>query len=427
MGSEVSDKDLPQTIPGVLARAADRFGDHEALVDERARHVLHRARRGGVPRRRVSLIASGVEPGDRVSIWAPNTTEWVIAVLGIYQAGAVLVPLNTRFKATEAAYILDRADVRILFTVTDFLATNYVELLSSVERPPSLREIVVLRGAPAEGTVTWAEFGARADQATDVDVAARGAALDGDDLSDVLFTSGTTGKPKGAMLTHSAGIRAYAAWSDVVGLREGDRYLIVNPFFHAFGVKAGILASVITGATMVPHAVFDVDTVMQRVAEERISMLPGPPTVYQSILDHPRVGEFDMSTLRLSVTGAAPVPVEMINRMRAELGFETIVTGYGLTECTGIVTMCRHDDDPVTISTTAGARFRASRSRSSTTRARRSRPVSRARSSCGATTSCAGSSTTRRRPRRRSTPTAGCTPATSRSWTRRDTSASRTG
>ncbi len=349
----MSDEVLPQTIPGVLDRAAARFADREALVDERARMTY--AELGDAATRAArALIASGIEPGDRVSIWAPNTTEWAIAALGIYRAGAVLVPLNTRFKAAEAAYILDRADVKLLFTVTDFLATNYVELLRAVDRPQSLQEIVVLRGEPANETTTWADFNARADQATAEDVATRATALVGDDLSDVLFTSGTTGKPKGAMLTHSASIRAYAAWANVVGLREGDRYLIVNPFFHAFGLKAGILASIITGATIVPHAVFDVETVMQRVAEERISMLPGPPTVYQSILDHPRVGEFDMSSLRLSVTGAAAVPVEMINRMRAELGFETIVTGYGLTESTGIATMCRHDDDPVIISTTCG-------------------------------------------------------------------------
>jgi len=178
--------------------------------------------------------------------------------------------------------------------------------------------------------------------------------LTGDDLSDILFTSGTTGRPKGAMLTHGASVRAYEAWSDVVGLREGDRYLVVNPFFHAFGLKAGILASILKGAAIIPHAVFDVDAVMARAAEEQVSMLPGPPTIYQSILDHPRLGDFDMSSLRLAVTGAAAVPVELIRRMRTELGFETIVTGYGLTEATGIATMCRHDDDPETISTTAG-------------------------------------------------------------------------
>ena len=156
------------------------------------------------------------------------------------------------------------------------------------------------------------------------------------------------------MLTHGASVAAYDAWTTVVGLRHGDRYLIVNPFFHTFGLKAGILACLIKGATIVPHAVFDVDSVMQRVVDERISMLPGPPTIYQSILDHPRVDAFDMSTLRLAVTGAAAVPVELIRRMREELSFETIVTGYGLTEATGIATMCRHDDDAETIATTAG-------------------------------------------------------------------------
>jgi acyl-CoA synthetase (AMP-forming)/AMP-acid ligase II len=156
------------------------------------------------------------------------------------------------------------------------------------------------------------------------------------------------------MLTHGATVRAYDAWSTVVGLRAGDRYLVVNPFFHSFGLNAGIVASLVKGAAIVPHAVFDVDAVMARAAEEHVSMLPGPPTVYQSILDHPRLSEFDMSSLRLAVTGAAAVPVELVRRMRAELGFETIVTGYGLTEATGIATMCRHDDDPETIATTSG-------------------------------------------------------------------------
>jgi acyl-CoA synthetase (AMP-forming)/AMP-acid ligase II len=131
------------------------------------------------------------------------------------------------------------------------------------------------------------------------------------------------------MLTHGATVRAYDAWSTVVGLRAGDRYLVVNPFFHSFGLNAGIVASLVKGAAIVPHAVFDVDAVMTRAAEENISMLPGPPTVYQSILDHPRLAEFDMSSLRLAVTGAAAVPVELVRRMRAELGFETIATTSG--------------------------------------------------------------------------------------------------
>ena len=156
---------------------------------------------------------------------------------------------------------------------------------------------------------------------------------------------------------------------------------MVNPFFHAFGLKAGILASLIKGATIVPHAVFDVDQVMRRVVEEHVSMLPGPPTVYQTILDHPRLAEFDLSSLRLAVTGAAAVPVEMIRRMRDELKFENVVTGYGLTEATGIATMCRHDDDPETIANTCGRAIPGPKSRSSTTTARPCPPASPVRSS----------------------------------------------
>jgi HIP---CoA ligase len=344
---------LPKSIPGVVARAAEQFASLEALVDERERltfaQLAQRARAT-----EGALIASGIEAGDRVAIWAPNTTEWVLAALGVYAAGAVVVPLNTRFKGAEAAYILGRARAKLLFTVTDFLDTNYVDLLRAAEPVASLEEIVVLRGSPSEDTVSWSDFLWRAESVATTGAARRSDALTGDTLSDILFTSGTTGRPKGAMLTHGASVQAYDAWSTVVGLRPGDRYLVVNPFFHSFGLKAGILASLIKGATIVPHAVFNVDTVMQRVAEESISMLPGPPTVYQSILDHPRLDDFDLSSLRLAVTGAAPVSVELIRRMREELKFETVVTGYGLTEATGIATMCRHDDDPETISKTAG-------------------------------------------------------------------------
>ncbi len=341
------------TIPGVLARAATLYPSLDALVDERDR-LSYSGLAADVEMSARALVASGVQPGDRVGIWAPNITEWVHAALAIYSAGAVLVPLNTRFKGAEAAYILERADVRLLFTVTDFLATDYVELLRAAEPVAALKEIVVLRGTPGAGTISWDEYLDRAGRVIPEELAARRDALTGDDLSDILFTSGTTGRPKGAMLTHGASVRAYTAWSDVVGLREGDRYLVVNPFFHSFGLKAGILASLLKGAAIIPHAVFDVDAVMHRCVEEQVSMLPGPPTIYQSILDHPHVRDFDMSSLRLAVTGAAPVPVELIRRMRAELGFETIVTGYGLTEATGIATMCRHDDDPETISKTSG-------------------------------------------------------------------------
>jgi acyl-CoA synthetase (AMP-forming)/AMP-acid ligase II len=344
------------TIPAALEHAAWAYGG-EALVDGDRRWTfpeLHSA----VDEAARALVALEVEPGDRVAIWAPNMAEWAVAALATYRIGATTVTVNTRFKGVEAAHVLRTSGARVLFTTTDFLDTDHLALLAEADLDdaarPRLDHVVVLQGAAPEGTLPWAEFLEGAAGVPPSATVARAAMVTPDDISDILFTSGTTGAPKGAMLRHGASVRAYTAWSDVVGLREGDRYLIVNPFFHAFGLKAGILACLLKGATIVPHPVFDVPSVMRRVAEERITMLPGPPAIYQTILDHPDLAAHDLSTLRLAVTGAATVPVEMIRRMRSELTFRTIVTGYGLTESTGIATMCRHDDDPETIANTAG-------------------------------------------------------------------------
>jgi len=341
------------TFPAVVERAAARWGDREALVDG-DRRLTFTDLAAAADRAARAHVAAGVEPGDRVAVWAPNMADWVVAALGAFRAGAIVVTVNTRFKGAEAAHVIRTAGARLLVTVTDFLDTDYVALLAAAGAPDCVERTVVLAGpVPADAT-GWDAFLAAGDAVDPAVTAARAAALDPDDVSTVIFTSGTTGAPKGAMLRHGASVRAYTAWSEVVGLREGDRYLIVNPFFHAFGLNAGILACLVTGATIVPHPVFDVPSVMRRVDEEKITMLPGAPAIYQTILDHPDLGSYDLSTLRLAVTGAATVPVEMVRRMRSELTFRTIVTGYGLTESTGIATMCRHTDDPETIANTAG-------------------------------------------------------------------------
>ena len=341
------------TIPAIIDRAVALFGDTEAVVDGEFRlsfnelaHEVDKAARG--------LIASGIEPGDRVCVWAPNGLRWMLAALGAYRAGAVIVPLNTRFKGSEAAYVLRTAGVRMIFTVTDFLDTDYPSLLTGDDAVDCLNTVVVISGAVPEHCLSWDAFIAAGAHVPHGEVVARSSAVQPTHLSDIMFTSGTTGRPKGAMLSHGATVKAFHAWATVVGLRHGDRYLIVNPFFHAFGLKAGIVASLVKGATIVPQAMFDVPQVMRRVVDERISMLPGPPSIYQTILDHPELASFDLSSLRLAVTGAAAVPVELIRRMREDLHFETVVTGYGLTETTGIVTMCRHDDPIETIANTAG-------------------------------------------------------------------------
>ena len=157
------------------------------------------------------------------------------------------------------------------------------------------------------------------------------------------------------MLTHGQTLRVFDDWCDIVGMRVGDRYLIVNPFFHTFGYKAGIIGSLLRGATMYPLAVFDAAEVVRRVVADRITVLPGAPTLFQSILNLPDRADLDLSSLRLAITGAAVVPVEMIVRMRAELGFSGVLTGYGLTETNGTATMCRLDDTPETVSVSCGA------------------------------------------------------------------------
>ncbi|MGQ0805618.1 MAG: FadD3 family acyl-CoA ligase [Actinomycetota bacterium] len=347
------------TIPRLARSSAERFSTREAIVDVDADVTLSFEQLAAAANDAArAFLAHGLEQGEPVAVWAPNIWEWVVAALGVHSAGGVLVPLNTRFKGREAAYILGKARARALVTTTGFLDTDYVAMLRDavdVEADlPDLETIVVVRGDPPTGTTGWDDFVARGDVVSSEEAEIRADAVEASFVSDILFTSGTTGNPKGVVCTHGQTLRAYRDWSGGVGLREGDRYLIVNPYFHAFGYKAGWLASLMMGATNLPHAVFDAAAVMERVPRDRITMLPGPPTLYQSILNHPDRGRHDLSSLRLSVTGAAAIPVELILRMREELTFETIITGYGLTEACGIATMCRFDDDPETIATTSG-------------------------------------------------------------------------
>ena len=250
--------------------------------------------------------------------------------------------------------MLRTAEAKLLLTVTDFLGADYVAMLDDAGVRDAIDEIVIMSGAPADGTTAWDEFLARGDGIDRAEVTRRAGAVQPDDTSDIIFTSGTTGAPKGAMLAHGASVRTYEVWAELVGLREGDRYLLVYPLFHTAGLKSVVLASVLTGATIVPEPVFDVAKVMATVARERISMLPGPPTVFQAILDDPKLDTYDLSSLRLSVTGAAVVPVQIIEQMRSVLKFETVVTGYGMTETTGTISMCRHDDPAEIIATTVG-------------------------------------------------------------------------
>jgi acyl-CoA synthetase (AMP-forming)/AMP-acid ligase II len=339
------------TIPRTLRRAAERYGAALALDDEGRRFSFTELAAAGEAAAR-AFLAAGLRPGDRGAIWAPNLWEWVVAALGLQSAGGVLVPLNTRYKAAEAGYILRKSRARVLCTMGEFLGTSYADSLGG-EALPDLERVVVFRGASKRGE-PWAQFVASGARVPADEARARAEAVAPDDLSDILFTSGTTGNPKGVMTAHGQNLEVFDTWSRGVGIREGDRYLIVGPFFHSFGYKAGWLACLIRGAAAIPHQVFDAGKVMERIARERINVLPGAPTIYLSMLAHPDFGKHDLSSLRLAVTGAAPVPVELVKRMRSELGFESVITAYGLTESCGTVTMCLAGDDAETIATTAG-------------------------------------------------------------------------
>jgi HIP---CoA ligase len=361
------------TIPGLVRAAAERYGETEAVVEGRTR-VSYADLGARVERAAAACVAAGVRSGDRVGIWAPNSLDWITAALGAVCAGAVLVPLNTRFKGAEAADVLARSRAKLLFVTGTFLGTSYVAslrraagqgVLRRTAGPavvgggplpglPHLEQVVVLADdAPADFR-TWKDFLTGGDGIPAATVRARAAALDGDSPSDIIFTSGTTGRPKGAVITHAQTLRAYEVWCRLAGLRRGDRYLIVNPFFHTFGYKAGVIACLMRGATMIPQPVFNVKTAMANVAAERVSVLPGPPTLHQSLLDHPDRDDYDLSALRLVVTGAAVVPLRLVERLRTELRVETVLTAYGLSEASGIVTMCRRGDEPSVIASTSG-------------------------------------------------------------------------
>jgi HIP---CoA ligase len=343
----------PATIPALLAATAERAGDRVALVDGATRltygELWDRARAFGG-----GLVGAGVAPGDRVAIWAPNSARWVVAALGLWEAGAVLVPINTRFKATEAADILERSGARVLVTVTDFLGVDHVAMLRDAGVDlPALELLVVVDGPVPDGAVAFDELLSWASPDDVAEVARRSAAIGPDDPSDILFTSGTTGRAKGVVQTHRRTLIVATDWATMTGLSGGDRYLMVNPFFHMFGLKAGILAAVAGGATMYPEPTFDVGRVLERIEGERITVLPGAPTIYQAILEAPDRADRDLSSLRVAVTGAADIPVELIGRIREELPFDIVATGYGLTEA-GTASATSPDDPPEVVATTVG-------------------------------------------------------------------------
>jgi acyl-CoA synthetase (AMP-forming)/AMP-acid ligase II len=308
----------------MVLSAADRFGDAEAVVDGSLRLTFAQV----VERIRCAAGAFadlGVGKGERVAIWAPNSAEWITAAFGLLTAGGVLVPVNTRFRTEEAGDIIVRSRAKAVLVQKGFLDQDYTAPAGTPVI--DLKSDFLSSGSPFER------------------------AVGGSDISDIIFTSGTTGRPKGAMMNHHQTLRMYEEWATLADLRRGDRYLQINPYFHTFGLKAGLITSFLRGATMLPVAVFKVGSVVDLIEREQITMLPGPPTLYHSLLAVRDKAK--LSTLRAGVTGAADIPVELVRRIHGELPFQTLMTGYGLTEA-GNVTLSRPGDSFEDVATTAG-------------------------------------------------------------------------
>jgi len=340
------------TIPDLIDLAAQRFGADIFIEDGDVRISFADLR---TRTRQVAgaLIARGIQPGDRIGIWAPNIYEWIVAAFAIQSVGAVLVTLNTRYKRAEAGYILRKSGARILFAIDNFLGCDYPAILEG-EELPALQEIVLLRPQGAGRHTSWDAFLEAGNGVAPEQIEARCRAVKPEDTADILFTSGTTGAPKGVMAGHGQNLRVYRAWAETVGLVRGDRYLIIGPFFHSFGYKAGLLTSLLSGTTVLPHQAFDVEAVLKRISDEKITVMPGPPTIFQSILAFPGWEKYDISSLRKASTGAAAIPVELIRQMREVLKIDNVVSAYGLTESCGTVSMCHIDDDAETIAHTSG-------------------------------------------------------------------------
>jgi HIP---CoA ligase len=340
------------TIPAVVAWAAGEFGDAEAVADPGpgGSRLSYRELGERVTAVAAALIDGGLAPGDRVAVWAPNGCQWVLAALGALSAGGVLVPVSTRFTGPEALDVIGRSGARVLFVAGGFLGVDRLGALlaaaAALDAGGNLERLALIVRMPAE----WDAFLQAGSLAQ---ARRRAAAVRPGDLSDIMFTSGTTGRSKGAMTSHERTLGVARAWASCAGLSARDRYLVVNPFFHTFGYKAGIVACLVSGAAMVPQAVFDAGEAMRLIEAERITVLPGAPTMYQTLLDHPSRGSSDLSSLRLAVTGAADVPVALIERMRRELCFDVVLTAYGLTEAV-VATMCRPGDAAEIVASTSG-------------------------------------------------------------------------
>lgn len=332
---------MSSTVPGLVRRAAEQYGDAPAYAMD-GRTLTFAELHDLVRRTAAAYRSHGLESGGRVVLWAPNSIDWVVASLAATYAGGTLVPANSRYTAHEVADIVERTDATLVVIADGFLGrTQIADLRSLIPEAPIL---------------DLADIGALAEKASAADLESADAAAEAvtpDDIADILFTSGTSGRPKGVLSAHRQSVAAAASWSAVGEVTSDDRYLVISPFFHSYGYKVGVLVGLLHGCAIYPMTTFDADAALALIESELITMIPGAPTIFLGLLESPAFATTDTSSLRFANTGAANVPVALVERLQAELTFDLVITAFGMTECV-VATMCRRGDSDETVATTCG-------------------------------------------------------------------------
>ena len=331
---------LWRTIGHDLANTADRLPDHEALVDvPSGRRWTYAELDDAVDRLASALLDDGVAKGDRVGIWAPNCPEWVLVQYATARIGAVLVNINPAYRTHELQYVLDQSSINFLVAATSFKTSDYAAMIDEVrDECRALEEVVLL------GSDRWdALIASPVDEAA---LAARAATLRFDDPINIQYTSGTTGFPKGATLSHHNILNNAFFVGRLLDYTEKDRVCVPVPFYHCFGMVMGNLGATTNGATIViPAPAFDPAATLQAVQDERCTSLYGVPTMFIAELGVPDFATYDLSSLRTGIVAGAPCPVEVMKRVEAEMHMSEVTIMYGMTETSPVSTMTRRSDD----------------------------------------------------------------------------------
>jgi fatty-acyl-CoA synthase len=348
------------TIGQVLRHTAKRFPQAEALVFPQFQTRMNYAEFDfEVDRVSKGLIALELQQGDHIAVWSTNWPQWVALQFAAARVGVILVTINPAYRASELAYVLKQADIQALFLIHEFKTSDYFRMLYealpelastdetslSAAEFPLLRRVVAMSSGPGPGMLGWDEFLQRGVSIPSQELADREAQLRPGDPINVQYTSGTTGFPKGAMLTHrNLLLNAYYI-GDCQGFSERDRICIPVPFYHCFGCVLGTLCAALYGCAMViPHEYFQAQATLDAIERERATAIYGVPTMFISLLDHPTFAGRDFSSLRTGVMAGSPCPIEIMQRVVHQMHATEITIGYGLTENSPIITQTRTDD-----------------------------------------------------------------------------------